>query len=371
MAAAVVVTPIAACQQIAGIEQRTLAEEGEHSSQCQEYCKTVLEACPTDYTGMPTCLGVCDLLDPGDPVEPASTPNSVACRLNAAKQALNVGGEDKDDFCQAAGPGGNGSCGDNCESYCSLVEQACGEFDAKVPNCPKKCQAFGDSGRFDVAPGADHEGDTVQCRLVHVSSATVDPEGHCTHADFHPSLWCDDEEPTCERYCRVVSVACTGDNAVYETDEQCMAACKELDPGDVRDDTGDTVGCRTWHAVSALYDPDTHCPHSGPTGDGHCGHDVPADEDKGVEAEFSACRPYCRLLATACEKQFSDNWDSEDACVAECDKSDEDFGAAADQLYTVASMESGDTLGCRTLHAVRAFEDDSNCDAAFGAEPCN
>src|SRR5690606_17088528 len=136
--------------------------------------------------------------------------------------------------------------------------------------CEKKCEAFGDSGGYDVANGADHEGNTVQCRLVHTTSATVDPETHCRHADFLPNQHCYDlEEVSCDRYCRMVNVACQGEQRVYESREQCMASCGALEPGLLRagntdDQTADTIACRTWHAMVALSDdlsPRVHCPH--------------------------------------------------------------------------------------------------------------
>jgi hypothetical protein len=370
-----------ACAQIAGIEDRELADETDQAkvALCTEYCNTVAEACPhprlssqhsINYTTKDTCIGTCMLLPEGDENELASTPNSIRCRLNAAIQARNESVSERDDFCQAAGPGGNGQCGENCESYCMLVEQACEGFNATIPDCTEKCAAFGSSGRHDVGGGgeeADHSGDTVQCRLVHVSSATIDPEGHCNHADFHASAWCELEEPSCEHYCRVASVACTDDNAIYENDDQCMATCQALELGDdVRDDTADDIACRTWHGVSALADPGKHCPHAGPTGDGHCGLDDPE------EGTFAACRPYCRLLEAACGDMFAAAWEDQDECIEECDDSEPAFGVKENQNYTVKKSEaSGDTLGCRTLHAVRAFEDNANCDAAFGAGPCD
>src|SRR5690606_20062930 len=126
-------------------------------------------------------------------------------------------------------------------------------------DCETKCRAFGDSDTYDVASGADHEGDTVQCRLVHVTSAAADPEdagGHCGHAELHPTDWCDgadavDEGKECERYCRVVRVACQGDLALYDDDEQCMATCEALELGNARDQIEDTIGCRTWHGISS------------------------------------------------------------------------------------------------------------------------
>lgn len=378
---------VGACAQIAGIEDRPFEES--EASYCDEYCDLVgnqaraLEdpedggVCPTLYSSEATCLGVCNHIPVGDPVEPENIPNSQLCRLNAAKRAKAASEGERDDACQAAGPGGNGVCGSNCESYCMLVEQddVCGEINPIVPNCVEKCEAFGDSNRFSVAIGDeqfDHSGDTVQCRLVHVSSATVgevEAEEHCPHAYFHSNLWCYDEEPSCKRYCDIQEVACQGKNAIYDNRDQCEATCAVLDLGDDPfDDAGDNIACRTWHAVSALEADVVHCHHAGPTGDGHCGKDT--------DDTFSSCRPYCKILQAACDTEFSEKWDNLEDCYKECDQSDESFGAAADAEYNVANAKTaGDSLICRTYYGTRALGDPNNrdeyCPSAFGAAPCD
>ena len=380
-----------ACAQIAGIEDRNF-DPGVNpvSLQCEEYCNLVgntkdsVGVCPMNYSTRETCLGVCGRLEPGDPDE-ALKENSVACRLNQARAAERESGAERDSFCQAAGPGGNGACGSNCESFCMLSERndVCGEINAQIPDCVEKCAAFGDSKRFNVGNAEeefDHSGDTVQCRLVHVSnSSSLDAiqsfkETHCGHAEVHATSLCVDEllpETTCQSYCHVLEVACQGERKVYDSEEQCLATCPELELGDDPfDDFSDTVGCRKWHAHSALLG-DNHCHHAGPTGDGHCGHDT--------DTEFAQCRPYCRLLEAACPTEFGGSFDDGDDCIAECDTSPASFGAAADHFYSVETApESGDTLNCRTYFAVKAIEDKSNdvdptanCASAFGASPCN
>src|SRR6187399_870089 len=156
----------------------------ESSALCAEYCRTVMDTCPENYATYENCLGVCEQLPPGDFNEPGG--NTVACRLNAAHAASHVDPLEREQMCQAAGPGGNGACGTNCESYCWLAERVCGEVLASLRDCQATCEALGDSERFSVgnSPGAelDHSGDTVQCRLVHLSSAAADSqlaEVHC------------------------------------------------------------------------------------------------------------------------------------------------------------------------------------------------
>jgi hypothetical protein len=51
------------------------------------------------------------------------------------------------------------------------------------------------------------------------------------------------------------------------------------------DTTGNTIGCRLYHAGAAAADPVLHCPHAGPTGGNTCG---------------SWCDNYCQLMAKNC-----------------------------------------------------------------------
>ena len=393
LAATILVGLGSACAQVAGIEDRNVPDVDPNatSAACEEYCALVEGedndgVCPQNYTTLDVCLGVCGKLPAGDPDE-VGPENTIACRMNAARAARNEDSEsERAGHCQAAGPGGNGACGTNCEAYCMLVERedVCGELNAQVPDCVEKCAAFGDSGTFDVGNSPieelDHSGDTVQCRLVHVSTAAkkgvldADKQTHCPHADFHSNLWCVPDPPSCERYCDVQEVACKGQNSLYEDRAQCEATCAELELGDFGDSTGDTIACRSYHAISSLSDPGYHCAHAGPTGDGHCGLDVLAAD--GVEAEFAACRPYCRLIEAACPSEFGATFASSSECVEQCDASDASFGAKLDQKYSVALAEDGgDTLVCRTFHAVKALGDVPNaaeyCPSAFGAAPCN
>lgn len=370
---------VLACEQVAGIRDRKLDELGAAgagdgdagapeppSPLCEEYCNTVLEGCTDEYavySGKATCYGVCALLPEGDELEPVG--NSVQCRLAQARNA--VSSREPEVHCQEAGPGGNGVCGSNCEDYCYLLERACPDDFEAVSDCERKCAGLRDLDRFDVV--LDHEGDSLQCRLVHVSAATVDPETHCYHAAFAPLDWCLDSPtatPDCEEYCNLVEVACTDDLAQYETHDQCVSVCQALDPGQIQDEAENTVGCRKYHSYAAMAVPDVHCYHAGPLGDGHCGHDDPDTNFK------SNCESYCRILKAACSSDFDDAFADQEACQADCASQPMDFKAEADSEFTVASgAEENPDLHCRMLHLERAFKDDSECSAAMGGDPCN
>lgn len=341
MSAAIVV---AGCQSILGIEDRSYEPA---SQQCIDYCNTVDNNCTGDNQvyAEGTCLGICAKLAPGNPSEPAND-DTVACRARFAEAAASAPTEN----CVAAGPGGGGTCGSDCESYCTLLEGICPAEYNIVPDCVAKCAALEDKKTFNVVH--DHEGDTVQCRLVHLGAATKDPETHCQHAQFQSTAFCVDDPTaaaTCDAYCRAVTAACTGKLAQYDSEDQCLMVCAAMTPGTFGDEGGNTVGCRHFHSFNALADPTTHCPHSGLGGDGVCSKDN--------------CEPYCQVLETACSSEFSTQFKDQFSCQAACQQIG---GAAAGTLESSA----GAPLRCRLSHLAKALSDPQNaateCAAALG-----
>ncbi|HEY3495616.1 MAG TPA: hypothetical protein VGK73_13055 [Polyangiaceae bacterium] len=364
---------VSSCQVLAGIENRELGP-------CGEYCDVVMRACAGEnsaYESREKCLGICALLEPGDEIEPQNT-DTVQCRLREARRAETAISEQVPDHCRAAGPEGVGCADSPCEAYCTLYERACNQQCNSHSNCVDKCRALRDKGSFDAF--ADYEGDTLQCRLVHLSNATLDPAIHCGHAKLvAPDNFCVDgpeeeeeeheeeerpAEPRCEDYCRVVGVACTDGAALYDDDATCLATCAAFTPGSFTDKNADSIGCRLYHGYNALCVPDPHCSHASPTGGGVC----------GTEALGGECAAYCRLAATFCATEFAGAFpDGNDACLEAC----AGFSGRDDRSYSVARGEQGgDTLACRTLHASRAAIDPERgpslyCPAAFGASPCS
>jgi hypothetical protein len=143
---------------------------------CARYCGTVMKNCqgPVQvYESLAVCLRVCQALEPGTPED--KTGNTVGCRLFHAKQIELIGEEASE--CPAAGPGGDGVCGTNCQGYCSLMQNLCPpELGVE---CAATCPAVPDIGGYD---SSETSGLTLQCRLYHVSAATLDPAFHCPHA---------------------------------------------------------------------------------------------------------------------------------------------------------------------------------------------
>jgi hypothetical protein len=293
------------CQSIIDLEDRTLAAgtagvggstgsggasgtQGGSSAKatpCDEYCTAAEKnctnpcgtgvPCPDDlslYTSRANCLGVCATFEPGV-FEGRTTKsgNTLACR----RREVTFAGElatDKIEHCAQAGPGGNGVCGDNCENYCAMMQEFCSkpEFEKYIdPECVDRCRGLSPEKRTDSRAtlyGVDrhHDGDSLQCRVMHASSASVSPATHCWHAALVPLPLelegggepapnpCADPEdtlPTCDVYCRLVQVSCEDEFSEYESEAQCLAACDAL-PAEADDDN--TVSCRRTHAYKAL-----------------------------------------------------------------------------------------------------------------------
>lgn len=147
---------------------------------CRTYCATVLENCVLknkQYTSMDTCMGVCATWPAGDAEDPSG--NTRACRHDNAVKAESTG--EPDLHCPIAGPGGDGICGTNCGGYCAAMQDICPGFFASYEACEASCAMTTDLPGFNVSP-ANQIGNTVDCRLYHVSAATIDDAVHCPHA---------------------------------------------------------------------------------------------------------------------------------------------------------------------------------------------
>ncbi len=90
----------------------------------------------------------------------------------------------------------------------------------------------------------------------------------------------------------MVTSSCADDNAQYVDFDDCKHHCvtsAALPLGEIADTDGNSVACRTYHAIVASSDPGNaeaiHCPHAGPSGANVCG---------------SWCENYCHLALTNC-----------------------------------------------------------------------
>jgi len=345
---------------------------------CTEYCNTVEAKCTEPYKVYDrpgACMAVCTLMAPGDTLGGVDE-NTVACRLDRLKQQDFEAGT----HCAQVGPGGDGVCGTNCEALCTLRQRVCGAIEGQsemldVVNydiCMHNCQALPDLGNVNAT--RDRSGDSVQCRLLHISESAISHElavEHCEHTQTIPfpgeTVPCSDEqtlskEEDCQKYCGLVMGACENEYAVYESPQQCMSVCRLLDQGLKGDQSNDSIRCRRYHSYAALGDRVEHCTHAGPTGDGHCGS--------------GNCPDYCQIAKQACPRTFAEQFGA-DSDLSGCEQSCAGLdGAPANafrdraQRYTVHPPPVGNTLLCRTYHAIAALasqDDLTECAAALGS----
>ena len=140
------------------------------------------------------------------------------------------------------------------------------------------------------------------------------------------------KEAACDAYCGLVTQNCTGDNALDFGDATCKDACMTWTPGTQDDTTGDTIGCRIYHAGVAGTDEDAakiHCPHASPDGGGVC-----------VDAKPTVCDAYCAMQEKNCTDENAIDF-GDKSCADACGSWAE--GAPGDA--------SGNTAHCRLYHA--------------------
>ena len=150
---------------------------GDEAAACADYCSLVSDHCADDvvqYAGASLCEATCANIPAG--VAGDELGNSVACRTFHAILAA----EDAAFHCPHAGPAGAGTCGADCESFCTLADRTCGELSpfAGAEACIAACAAF----PTEPAYSADvPDGDSFACRMQHLTLASLQPEIHCAH----------------------------------------------------------------------------------------------------------------------------------------------------------------------------------------------
>lgn len=170
---------LAACSDDAG------GDDLELENACDDYCVLVLRNCTgavAQYSDLSTCMATCQTMDLGTPG--TTDGNNIACRTFWA--AISEG--DATD-CTRAGPGGDGVCGANCESFCSSTMAICADQAnppyASEAECLSACQGFSTTERYDAG---DVAGNTFACRLYHMTAASADPITHCQHTSVNSSV---------------------------------------------------------------------------------------------------------------------------------------------------------------------------------------
>lgn len=153
---------------------------------------------------------------------------------------------------------------------------------------------------------------------------------------------------TAQAYCDTIQAACTGTNAQYPTPQQCLATAAEFTMGaSANEMTGDTLGCRIYHAQNAMITTDvaTHCPHAGPAGN-------KLDLAMG-QCSASPCEAFCNLATKVCGTDaapitnIANRYASAAACMTAC-------GTFSKTQAYVAPAPGGDTMACRVYHVTNA-----------------
>lgn len=162
------------CRQVLGIESR-----GSDNLTCDDYCTSIATACGAQgtlqYGSNAACLALCATFPVGTLQDDG--PNTLGCRL---RQVGLIGAEG---VCAAAGPGGDGLCGSNCDSFCHSAVQVCPKDFESEEACQAICAGLPDCPSYFVDPSATTppNQNTIQCRLYHVTAAALNPVTHCPH----------------------------------------------------------------------------------------------------------------------------------------------------------------------------------------------
>ncbi len=144
---------------------------------CEDYCALINDHCEDEvsqYPGTELCASTCANIPQGAAGDELG--NSVACRTFHSVLAA----EGPEEHCPHAGPAGDGICGSDCESFCSLAASTCDELSpfSGSEDCIAQCEAFPN----DVEYSAEvPDGDNYACRLRHLTLASLQPEIHCSH----------------------------------------------------------------------------------------------------------------------------------------------------------------------------------------------
>jgi hypothetical protein len=141
---------------------------------CATYCGRIMTACTAgnaQYASMDNCMDTCAAFPEGAISDTGG--NTLGCRIYHAGAAA----DDADMHCSHAGPLGDGACGGDCESFCTIAVDLCPAAYASMGMCMGACDGY-TPGDYSTASTS---GDTLACRMYHLTAASTDPVPHCTH----------------------------------------------------------------------------------------------------------------------------------------------------------------------------------------------
>jgi hypothetical protein len=157
---------------------------------CTTYCSEIATTCTGTDAQYPTTAGSmhCAMTCPKFPMGAATdmAMNTLGCRLYHIQNAQRTG--DKATHCPHAGPGGAkvdaaaGTCGDACSNFCALEMSTCTGANQKYTDmaaCMSACAGFDKTTPY--TGGTTPAGNTLACRLYHVTNAAVSADAATTH----------------------------------------------------------------------------------------------------------------------------------------------------------------------------------------------
>jgi hypothetical protein len=149
---------------------------------CENYC-TLIEANCTgandQFASMQNCLDTCESYPRGMLTDTMG--NTLGCRIYHSMAAAS----DPGTHCGHAGPLGGGECGEPCESFCTIAMGQCPMAYASMDACMTACAGYR-AGMYNTMATS---GNTLACRMYHLTVAATDPAGHCGHIGV--------DSPTC------------------------------------------------------------------------------------------------------------------------------------------------------------------------------
>ena len=258
---------------------------------CNGYCSAVAGGCPEAYASEGACLDFCKTAAQlplglvGD-----TSGNTVGCRQHWAGEG----------DCAAAGKDGGGVCGAACDTYCHVSALDCMLYTSES-QCQNACALL----------------DDVACRIDAVAT------GDCAQVACEDTP---DPMPSCAEYCAEMATHCPD---TYSNSAACLAFCTtqaKLPLGAVGAVVGNSVGCRTTHALA------DNCGAAGPSGGNTCG---------------TWCESYCHLADVGCTGA-NQLYDTAGACQTACAAMSTD-GADGDA--------TGDNVHCRIAALIKATDD--------------
>jgi hypothetical protein len=236
------------------------------AGQCESYCSAIMTNCTganAQYADMTECMELCGASGWVAGVAGADDGNTLSCRLT---HASDLAAADPDQHCASAGPAGGGTCGSLCENYCAHSAKHCdGQHSYRdYDQCLQACDTL-------LPQQGNDDDNSVQCRVKYVLEAATadDAATACAASDLHGNDTCGS---WCEVYCDLMDANCSGQPAEYTDSAACLSACQSFSAdGQIKDDMGDTVQCRIFHAgVPAMLNAETACGHAGESPTNYC-----------------------------------------------------------------------------------------------------